>query len=300
LDNRRRRYPALDIRPGPGPGGLLPFYDAVLVAIDDCSPFAVQEEHDHLRVIFTDEADRATAETMLADLGDLTHTSLAWVTDDDWATRSQADLRAVRAGQVIVAPPWDLPVSPSPSEIVVEVLPALGFGSGHHPTTRLALLGLQQLDLNGLEVLDLGTGSGVLAVAAVKLGAQRATGIDRDPDALQSARKTLNANGVEAKIELRESTVSEAKGSTVPVVAANLTGATLIRLAPIITPLVRPGGHLIMSGILAEEETAVAEAYRDDAHRIWRATEAEWVGLIYQRARKLTDLPRCIEEPTPP
>ena len=85
-----------------------------------------------------------------------------------------------------------------------------------------------------------------------------------------------------------------------PVVAANLTGATLIRLAPIITPLVRPGGHLIMSGILAEEETAVAEAYRDDAHRIWRATEAEWVGLIYQRARKLTDLPRCIEEPTPP
>ena len=132
MDNRRRRYPALDIRPGPGPGGLLPFYDAVLVAIDDCSPFAVQEEHDHLRVIFTDEADRATAETMLADLGDLTHTSLAWVTDDDWATRSQADLRAVRAGQVIVAPPWDLPVSPSPSEIVVEVLPALGFGSGHH------------------------------------------------------------------------------------------------------------------------------------------------------------------------
>ena len=284
LDSQRRRYPALDIRPGPGPGGPLPFYDAVLVAIDDCSPFTIQEEPDYLRVIFTDEADREAAETMVAALGDLTRTSLAWVTDDDWATRSQADLRAVRAGRVIVAPPWDLPTSPSRTDVVVEILPALGFGSGHHPTTRLALLGLQELDLDGLEVLDLGTGSGVLAVAAVKLGAQRATGIDRDSDALQSARKTLNANAVEAKIQLREGTVSELRGNTVPVLVANLTGATLVRLAPVITALVGPGGHLIMSGILAEEETTVTGAYRDDAHRVWRATEAEWVGLMYQRA----------------
>ena len=211
-------------------------------------------------------------------------TSATTVADDDWARRSQADLRAIRVGRVVVAPPWDLPSRPPEgTDVVVEIRPALGFGSGHHPTTRLALLGLQQLDLGQRQVLDLGTGSGVLAIAAVQLGASRACGIDRDEDALASARDSVAANGVAAQVELRAGDVSRLHPDPVPVLVANLTGATLTAAAATITALVEPEGHLILSGVLATEEEALAAAYREHADLVWRDVEDAWVGMVWRK-----------------
>ena len=273
VSGRDTHRPALDVR---GPADLhlpLPLLDAVAVVVDDFAPFAIEAiEPGSLRVYFASASDRDAAQAAVAATCDpRVDTVAVAVSDDDWAARSQADLRAIRVGRVIVAPPWDLPPHlPGDTDVVVEIRPALGFGSGHHPTTRLALLGLQQLDLAGHEVLDLGTGSAVLAIAAVKLGARRATGVDRDPDALSSGHQSVVANQVASRVELRQDEVAqlERQPGSVGVVVANLTGAVLIDLAPVITALVAPGGHLVLGGILTEEEDAVACAYQAAADRV--------------------------------
>ena len=100
--------------------------------------------------------------------------------DDDWAARSQQSLTAVRAGSFIVAPPWDLPDSPPADVTVIVIEPSMGFGTGHHATTRLCLRLLSDIDVSDLDVLDLGTGSGVLSMAAALRGARRVVGIDVD------------------------------------------------------------------------------------------------------------------------
>jgi ribosomal protein L11 methyltransferase len=145
---------------------------------------------------------------------------------------------------------------------------------------------MQQLDLRDRDMLDLGTGSGVLAIAAIKLGARRATGIDRDPDALASARTSVAVNHVASRVALRDGDVSTLALEPVAVVAANLTGAALIDLAPVIIRLAEAEGHLVLGGILAEEEHAVTQAYRARTHPVWRAVEDDWVGLVLRNGTR--------------
>ena len=274
-------HPALDVRTSGGHPGGLPWLDAIAAAVDGHRPSALDEPApDHVRAFFETASDRDRALTAVVSVfGERVHARAIRVSDENWAARSQADLPAVRVGRIIVAPPWSAPPNPDPADVVLTIRPALGFGSGHHPTTRLALQGLQELDLGGRRVLDLGTGSGILAIAAVKLGARRATGVDRDPDALDSAREGVDANGVAAEVELRRGDVADLEPASAPVVLANLTGAALIRLAPVVAALVEPDGSAVLSGILAEEEAAVASAYREHGRMAWREAEGEWVAM---------------------
>ena len=255
--------------------------DRVAAIADDFDPYAIDEPGGgRVRVYFGSASDRDAALSAVdTECGPEVRVSALCIPEDDWAMRSQSDLRAVRIGRVIVAPPWDLPgPAASDDRVVVRLQPALGFGSGHHPTTRLTLLGLQQVALRGQDMLDLGTGSGVLAVAAVKLGARRAVGIDRDADALRSARQCVTANHVTGRVELLEGELAT-MSNTASVVAANLTGATLTRLAQVIRARVSPGGHLVLSGILANQADTLVKAYTTDAELVWRASEEEWVGI---------------------
>lgn len=269
------------------PGGL-PWLDAIAAAVDDHRPRALDEPGpNHVRAFFESASDRDRAlAAVVSAHGNRVRARAVSVSDENWAARSQAGLPAVRVGRVVVAPPWSPPPALGPDDVMVTIRPALGFGTGHHASTRLALRGLQQVDLTGRHVLDLGTGSGVLAIAAVKLGARRATGVDHDPDALASARRSVDANRVAAEVELRRQAVADVEPASASVVAANLTGAALIRLAPIVAALVEPGGPLVLSGILDHEEAAVARAYRDHAQPAWRAAEGEWVGMTLRASSR--------------
>ena len=279
--------PAIEIR-GHTNDPHLPLADAVAAAVDGLDALAIETPDPTLaRVFFEGSATRDVAlEHLAAALPDGVRVLPITVEDGNWAARSQAALGAIRAGRVVVAPPWALPSTPpAPGDLVVQIRPALGFGSGHHPTTRLALLGLQTLDLRGADLLDLGTGSGVLAIAAVRLGAGRVTGVDRDPDALASAQHDVAANGVGDRIVLRQDDIDTLVHPPVRCVAANLTGAALGRLASRIASLAVPGGHLVLGGILTDEADSVAAAYRPAADLRWQETEAEWVGMVWQRRR---------------
>ncbi|MDA1094246.1 MAG: 50S ribosomal protein L11 methyltransferase [Acidobacteria bacterium] len=284
-------YPALAINGPPLTSDGLIWVDRLAALLDDFSPLAIDHAAPDARqmlVYFSSRPDRdAALQAVIAAAAPGVSVSAVSVADDGWAERSQADLRAVRVGRVIVAPPWDLPDTTSDEEdttVVVQIRPALGFGSGHHPTTRLALLGLQQIPLHDRTVLDLGTGSGVLAIAAVQLGAQAAIGIDRDTDALDSARESLALNNVAHRVEFYACALADT-AHVADVIVANLTGATLTHQRQAIHALARAGGHLVLSGILSTEAASVAAAYDAVGPCIWRATEDEWVGMMFRNDR---------------
>src|SRR6185295_15411863 len=183
------------------------------------------------------------------------------VDDEDWARRSQADLKAITVGNIVVAPPWELRVpgcgvrdpgsGSDPGSriadpgIVIVITPSMGFGTGHHATTRLCLALLQDTEVRGRRVLDVGTGSGVLAIAAAKLGAASVTAIDNDPDAIENARENIQANGVEDLVDLRVADLRHL-AMTAEVLVANLTGAVLTAHAGALRAWVAPAGQAIL------------------------------------------------------
>jgi ribosomal protein L11 methyltransferase len=223
------------------------------------------------RVFFRSADERDRAAVVLRAHGEVTPTE---VDADDWARRSQESLRAVRVGGLIVAPPWDVPGSTDAPVIVIE--PSMGFGTAHHATTRLCLLALQRLDLRGKRVLDIGTGSGVLAIGASRLGAAAVTAVDHDPDALHAAHQNVARNGVRVNLQARD--LRRDPLESADVVLANLTGAMLQRRAPELAALAR-GGTLIVSGLLLAEAEAVRAALSPYASVMRRDDEDGWVSF---------------------
>jgi ribosomal protein L11 methyltransferase len=254
-----RTWPALDVRHVPE------FLEA---ALTDYDVTAINEGDDAWRIFFhtTQERDRA-AEGLRAEFNDLSLESVD-VPDEDWAARSQASLRAIQIGRVIVAPPWDTPVT-------VVVQPSMGFGTGHHSTTRLCLAALQQLDVRGLTVIDVGTGSGVLAMAASLLGAANVIAFDDDEDAINAARENLTRNP-RARVTLQVSDLRQAAVGQADLVLANLTGALLVTAGGQLKQLTNSGGRLILSGFMAREERDVLQAFAPLTVEL-RAQEEEWL-----------------------
>jgi ribosomal protein L11 methyltransferase len=261
---------AIDVVAGfPGPSdvaGSRP--DQLQAFLTDFDISAVHESEHAWRVFFreAEERDRA-ADALRSEFADLSITSLD-VPDEDWAARSQASLRAIQVGRIIVAPPWDAPTT-------VVVQPSMGFGTGHHATTRLCLDALQRVPLRGLTVIDVGTGSGVLAMAASLLGAANVIGIDDDPDAIAAARENLALNP-RARVTLDVADLRLAEAASADLVLANLTGALLVSAARQLRQLTDSEGRLILSGFLDTEEHDVLQAFAplEVEHR---AQEEDWL-----------------------
>src|SRR5262245_37530338 len=208
------------------------------------------------------------------------------VPDEDWATRSQAALRAVTVGVLTIAPPWDVAgrLTPAPTAYVgagfsqpstIVIQPSMGFGTGHHATTRLCLAALQEIDVRGRSVIDVGTGSGVLAIAARRLGASGVLAIDDDPDAIGAAEANVALNH-ESRIALEVADFRAAKIGQFDLVIANLTSGILIASAERLMSFATSGGRLVLSGFMHHEEREVLRAFGPCALES-RAQEDEWV-----------------------
>jgi ribosomal protein L11 methyltransferase len=266
----------------PQPGAAL--QDLVSATLDGLDVSAVEELPDgQWRVYFKDDDHRAAATSALRE----SHGSQGLavrtldVPDEDWARRSQAALRAVRVGNIVVAPPWDMPAEEAGERAVTIVIePAMGFGSGHHATTRLCLAALQRLDIQGRRVLDIGTGSGVLALAAARLGAQSAAGVDVDADALDNARGNAALNGNPPTVKFREADFRQAPLQPADIVLANLTGGMLAANFAAVVRLVAPAGSLVLSGITSEERDQVLAAYAQWGRVDWTAEEDGWCAAL--------------------
>jgi ribosomal protein L11 methyltransferase len=284
-------WPAVEIVfPAPGAAdtsATVTRQDRVLADLDGLDIVAIAEPSgDTWHIVFRSEAGRAAAIALLRASNAPAALSLhpMDVEDEDWARRSQASLGAVRAGRITIAPPWDADaLAGGPGAAMVVIEPAMGFGSGHHATTRLCLEALQRLDLHGRRVLDVGTGSGVLALAAALLGAARVLAIDVDPDALENARGNAVLNGSPPAVEFRQADFRQEAGLEADVVVANLTGGMLASNASDLARAVVPGGMLVLSGITSEERDAVYRAFAGGFSLDWSAEEEGWCCALLRR-----------------
>ena len=281
-----KQYPAIDVRTDAP--------DLLLAIVDDFGPTAVEERGDLTRIFFASTADRDAAQRSLAPKFEV---SAVDVDDEDWARRSQENLQAITVGRITVAPPWaDVGVrscffrgpqherkNQDLTPFTIVIVPSMGFGTGHHVTTRLCLAALQTVDLTGRTVLDVGTGSGVLAIAADRLGAARAIGIDVDEDAIQSARENLDLNPDVRRVTFETVDLAARALPPADVVTANLTGALLVRSAPALLAAIQPGGTLILSGIQSHERDEVRRAFAVAADECWERDEDGWVGIAVKK-----------------
>src|SRR5688500_82635 len=274
-------------------GTTAPVRDRLLASLADFDLVAVQEDDltAPLEWIahFGSSDARDAAEAAVADESEfaLIEVTRTEVEDEDWARRTQADLPAIRIGRIIVAPPWDLPKDVDPSVTTILIEPSRGFGTGHHQSTRLCLALLQTIgDLSGRSVIDVGTGSGVLAIAAAKLGAAFVNAIDNDPDAVENAPENIAANNVGQLVEAHVSALTTTTIPPVGLVTANLTGTLLSRHAADLARLVQTDVSLIVSGFNIDEKSRVEEALEAWFAITETAEEDDWWAFVVKRSRR--------------
>ena len=183
------------------------------------------------------------------------------IEDKDWEREWMDNFHPMQFGKRLwICPSWG--EVPDPNAVNLMLDPGLAFGTGTHPTTALCLAWLDGLDLTGKTVIDFGCGSGILAIAALKLGAKQAIGIDIDPQAILASRNNAAANGVADRLQLFLAK-DQPKDLIADVVVANILAGPLKELATQIITLVKPDGDLGLSGILATQAESVCEAYQD-------------------------------------
>ena len=209
------------------------------------------------------------------------------VIEKDWSVEWKKNYRPIRIGRRMrIVPSWMNP-TPYRRELVLRLDPGMAFGTGMHPTTQLCLETLEDRVHPGMDMIDLGCGSGILAIAAVKLGARRALGVDVDPQAVRVARENVLLNGVESSVEVRSGSLAEliGDGRAAPLVAANILAVVLREmLAAGLDRIVAPGGCLVLSGILEEQSAAVEEALRAQGLRLAeKRKRKDWVALVAEK-----------------
>jgi ribosomal protein L11 methyltransferase len=271
-------YPALDVRTDAP--------DMLAALVDDFFPTAIEPRNDHVRVFFARGCDRDAAARALTRYD----VSPVEVSDGDWALRSQQNLQPITVGRVTVVPSSRFQVASqsgsqvaSRKSLTIVIVPSMGFGTGHHATTRMCLAALQTIDLGRRDLLDVGTGSGILAIASDRLGAARVTGIDCDADAIQSARENLALNPDARHVTFEVADLAATRLPPADVITANLTGALLVGSAAAIARALRPDGTLILSGLLAHERDEVYRAFGEPGVE-WEREEGGWLALAVKRS----------------
>ena len=203
------------------------------------------------------------------------------VIEEDWAEAYKEFFKPVAIGRLVVKPPWHS-YQASPGELVLELEPGLAFGTGHHPTTQMCLRLLEKHLRPGMEVLDLGTGSGILALAAALLGARKVLALDIDPQAVKAARANVRRNGPSRLIQVRLGTLDGKQGSF-DLVVANLTARSLVGLASPLLAALKSPGLLIAGGIMLDRLEEVRNSLGVGAREVEAASQGDWRTLVLAR-----------------
>lgn len=203
----------------------------------------------------------------------------------DWSTRWVTRVGAQRVGRIAVAPPW-MSEQIADAEIPILIEPAMAFGTGEHETTRGVLALMQSLVAPGSRVADLGSGSGVLAIAAAKLGAARVVAIEMDPDAIGNATENVERNGVDQAVTVLQGDAAALLPLVAPVslVLANIISSVLMELSPLMHRALPPGGKAVISGILVSEREDMLASLAMDGWRLEsELREGEWWSSVIAR-----------------
>ena len=247
---------------------------AVDVPLDETQPQVVKAYlvYDRAARVKVRRVKEAVGRLRAFGLGPVGEVAVRRIADEDWLESWKAQFTPIRIGPFFVRPSW----SQAREEGVELVLdPGMAFGTGLHPTTRQCLQAVGALELDGRSVLDVGTGSGILAIAAAKRGATRVVAVDNDPLAVRASTENSLRNGV--RVEVREGSASDVEG-TFDIVLANLVADVIVAIAPDLRA--RVGGTLVCAGIVETKARAVEDALGATGLRIVdRAQTDDWVRL---------------------
>ncbi|MGF1691490.1 50S ribosomal protein L11 methyltransferase [Photobacterium kagoshimensis] len=235
--------------------------------------------------LYDAEADMEFVLTMLSNspliADDFAH-KIEQLEDKDWEREWMENFHPMRFGRRLwICPSWR--EAPEPEAVNVLLDPGLAFGTGTHPTTSLCLEWLDGQDLTDKTVIDFGCGSGILAIAAIKLGAKKVIGIDIDPQAILASRDNAERNGVSAQLELFLPQ-DQPEGIQADVVVANILAGPLRELSPVIKSLVKDGGDLAISGVLETQAEDVATYYSDEIALDPLAVREDWCRISGRKA----------------
>jgi ribosomal protein L11 methyltransferase len=208
------------------------------------------------------------------------------VASADWESQWRRTLSPIRIGrQWVVRPSWQSSDSFDRETLVID--PKMAFGTGTHATTHLCLLELSDMIEPGMSLLDVGTGTGILAIAAAKMGAEPVVGVEIDPVAIDCARENLVLNDETDRIELVTGTVEDVPAGRFDLISANVEYRTLVQIAPVLKGHLRPGGRVLFGGILYMEADALLEKVRQSGFRPCRVrrrydptTDDRWVSVV--------------------
>ncbi len=207
------------------------------------------------------------------------------VEDLDWSELWREHFTTLRVGRLVVHPSWEPP--DDADELAISLDPGQAFGTGQHPTTRLCLAAIERECEPGDAVLDLGTGSGVLALAAARLGAARVDALDTDPDAVEAARENVRRNGLEGCVRVARGSLHPEHGAAdaYDFVAANISSGVVCELLPAIARALRPGGRAAVSGFMADRAQEVAAAARGAGlTEVAVEQDEEWCAVVARKA----------------
>lgn len=202
------------------------------------------------------------------------------IADQDWSRAWMDRFQPLRFGRRLwVVPSWLAPPDPSGVNIILD--PGMAFGTGTHPTTALCLRWLDRTDMAGCSVIDYGCGSGILAIAAARLGAKPVYAVDIDPQCLAVTRENARQNDVERQLQVGSAEVLDCPATDV--LLANILAGPLVQLAPRLSALVRPGGSIVLSGLLAEQIDVCLAAYGPSFTMDPAQIEGDWAMLAGRR-----------------
>lgn len=209
--------------------------------------------------------------------------------DKDWLNKWKRYIKPVRiSNRLTIKPTWEK-ISSKKGRIIIEIDPGMAFGTGSHASTMMCLKAADRLSalIKGCSILDIGTGSGILAITSAKLGAKKVIGIDIDAEAVKVARKNVKLNKADKKVIISARPLEKIKGRF-SIIFANIIAEELIKIAEPLNARLMNGGFLILSGILKEMAKEVEDVYQELGLEIFRTyKKGEWVCLVFRKAKPL-------------
>jgi ribosomal protein L11 methyltransferase len=280
------------------PGGVAIQQNALDLTGDEWRPDGPLEPIASVRAYLAfepglDEKRRQAEEALwhLRQIASIPEPQFRTVAEEQWANAWKEHFHVTRIGKRLVVKPSWREYIPQADDIVLELDPGMAFGTGLHPTTQMCLLALEKYVRGGERVLDLGTGSGILAIAAAKLGAAACLGTDIDPVAVEAARANVSANQVSDRVQVEQGSLAQISkdalcndGPEVGILLVNILAKIIIELCGQgLGEVVKPGGLAIFAGLIDTQEAEVREALkRVGLVVIDRTQEKDWVGLVCQ------------------
>jgi len=218
------------------------------------------------------------------DIG-INEVTLSEVNEEEWATAWKKYYNPVKISEKFtIVPTWEEYEPVNSDELIIELDPGMAFGTGTHPTTVMCLQALERIVKNGNHVVDVGTGSGVLAIGAALLGAEKVTALDLDEVAVKSARLNVKLNKVHDRVEVSQNNLLDGIGEQADVVVANILAEVIMRFTDDVASVTKPGGHFIASGIIGQKRQEVTESIISSGFTIVETLVMEdWVAIIAKK-----------------